>query len=663
MHASMGRAGAVMALACIGILAIAPARAARDAAPPAWAPYLERDAIEDIQISPSGRYLALAEHDANGTIVTIRDRATLEVQMTIDPGSQGEVSTLEWLGDDRLLVGANRLNEMYQVSLADPVMYIVDRVAKTKYNLPANFVSTIDGDRDHLLVSVCHWDGGCVPRVHRVAIGHSANLGDPIISAPEADARLWADQQANVRFAVAWDDESNGKLWVHRDGAEPWTLVNDGKVSGTDSVPLGLDQDGKSAFLFTEHKEGPGAIERYDIASGTRTEIYRDAASDALWPIYAFDGNVPIGAYYDATAPRVVIWNPSHPDAAARLQIINAFPGKLVSVASTSADHNLVIVVVADDTDPGAYYLFDRAAHKATLIARKRPWLASLPQPRTRPVAFAARDGLQLHGLLTLPVDAGDAPLPMVVLPHGGPYGILEKWGYDAEASLLASRGYAVLRVNFRGSGGYGRAFEERGYRQWGAAMQDDLTDATHWAIDRHIADASRICIYGASYGGYAALMGAVREPSLYRCAASYAGPTELAKMYKWGSIRRSDLGINYLHRVLGTDATELAQRSPAERADAIGIPVLLGHGELDARVDENHTELMAKRLRKRGVKPEYVEYPKEGHGLLVKEDELDFYRRLLSFLDRNIGAAGVASNDGAAASGRGAGSGSGSGH
>lgn len=660
MRISTNRMIVAMAAACAA-LAAAPAWASQDG-DPAWAGYLDRDAIEDIQISPSGRYLALAEHTEDGTIITIRDRATLEVQSSINPGTDGEVSDLRWLSDDRLLVGANRLNPVYRVSLADPVMYIVDLVAKTKYNLPANFVATIDGDRDHLLVSVCHWDdGGCVPRVHRAEIGHLSRLGDPIISGPEGRTRLWTDQQGNVRFAVAWDDESNGKLWVHRDAGEPWTLVNDGKASGTDSVPLGLDGDGKSAFLFTERKQGPGVVERYDIASGGRSEVYRDAASDALWPIYAFDGNVPVGAYYDATAPRAVIWNPSHPDAAALLQIIGAFPGKVVSVASTSADRNLAIVLVRDDVDPGAYYLFDRAARKATLLARKRPWLESLPRPHTRAIAFDARDGLRLHALLTVPADAGDHPLPMVVLPHGGPYGFIEAWGYDAEASLLASRGYAVLRVNFRGSGGYGRDFEERGFRQWGGAMQDDLTDATRWAIDQHVADASRICIYGASYGGYAALMGAVREPALYRCVASYAGPTDLAKMYKWGSIRRTDLGIKYLHRVLGTDPAELAQRSPAEHADSIKVPVLLGHGELDARVDANHTELMAKRLRRDGLKPEYVEYPKEGHGLLVREDELDFYRRLLAFLDRNIGTGSVAASGNAIAPGASAGTGSGS--
>lgn len=185
--------------------------------------------------------------------------------------------------------------------------------------------------------------------------------------------------------------------------------------------------------------------------------------------------------------------------------------------------------------------------------------------------------------LVDLASVARGAWLPMVVVPHGGPYDIIDVRAFDAEADIQASQGYAVLRVNFRGSGGYGRAFNELGYRQWGPKMQDDLSDATRHVADAGIADADRICIYGASHGGYAALMGAIREPDLYRCAASYAAPTDLSKLYKWGSIRRTDLGKRYLERVIGKDEADLAARSPVDLAISIKVPVLVAHGRLDA--------------------------------------------------------------------------------
>lgn len=243
-----------------------------------------------------------------------------------------------------------------------------------------------------------------------------------------------------------------------------------------------------------------------------------------------------------------------------------------------------------------------------------------------------------MHGLLTLPPGSDGKNLPLVVMPHGGPYDVNDTWGFDPEPQILAQHGYAVLQVNFRGSGGYGRAFSDGGVRQWGRAMQDDVSDATRWAIAQGIADGKRICIYGASYGGYAALMGPIREPGLYQCAVGLSGVFDLAKMYKWGSIRRSDYGQQYLKRVLGEDAAELAANSPANLADRIGVPVLLAHGVLDARVDIKHAQLMRRELGKRKQPVEYVEYSSTGHAIRLERHELDFYARLLEFLGRYIG-------------------------
>jgi dipeptidyl aminopeptidase/acylaminoacyl peptidase len=311
-----------------------------------------------------------------------------------------------------------------------------------------------------------------------------------------------------------------------------------------------------------------------------------------------------------------------------------------VHISSASKDRNLLVLNVSSDRDPGAWYLFDRGARKASALARSYPAIDPARQASTRPFVLTARDGLELHGLLTLPPGSAGKKLPLVVMPHGGPYWVRDVWGYDPELQILGQHGYAVLQLNFRGSGGYGLQFIEKGLRQWGRAMQDDLSDATRWAISQGVADPGRICIYGASYGGYAALMGPIREPGLYRCAASFAGPTNLETMFKWGSIRNGKLGKRYLDRALGTDKAELAARSPARHAAEIGVPVLLAHGYRDARVDVRHAHDMKSQLSKRNQPVEYVEYPETGHGLAIEKHRLDFYARLLRFLDRNIGPA-----------------------
>ncbi len=186
---------------------------------------------------------------------------------------------------------------------------------------------------------------------------------------------------------------------------------------------------------------------------------------------------------------------------------------------------------------------------------------------------FAARDGVKIHGLLTLPPKSAGQKLPTVVLVHGGPYQTADYWGFDTEAQILARHGYAVLQVNFRGSAGYGHEFAQRGVRQWGRAMQDDITDATKWAIAQGIADSERICIDGASYGGYSALMGVIREPDLYQCAIGRSGVFDLAKLYNWGDTHRSDYGKEYLKIVIGEDQADLAARSPAKLANQVDDP------------------------------------------------------------------------------------------
>lgn len=606
-----------------------------------WQDFLGRGEIEAIRISPNGELLALAERTPKGMLVTIRDRRSLEVRQQFNSGKLGEVAVLRWLDDDRLIVGANRADPRYQVSLVEPQMQIVSLGDRSVERLPANFLATIEGDADHLLVTSCNdWQkGGCIDDVRRVQVGHTKRLGEKIIAAPDVDSGLVPDRYGNVRFAISWNDESQSRLHVHKGSDSGWTLLNDAATSGIDSLPLGFDQDGRCAYLVSERKQGTSIVERYCLADGSRQDVYATPDSDPLLPFFSLDGTVPIGAYYGATRPHPVIWNPSHPDAPILRQLMNAFPRMLVTAGSASKDRNLVVVEVASDQDPGSFYLFDRAANKATLIARVHPELAQRAIPPTRAFEFQARDGLKLHGLLTLPVAGPGKDLPMVVIPHGGPYEIIDGWGYNAEAALLASQGYAVLRVNFRGSGGYGRDFVEKGYREWGRAMQNDVTDATRWAIAQGFAAPGRICIYGSSYGGYAALMATVREPTLYRCAAGYAAPYDLDKMYKWGSIHRSDLGMHYLERVLGKDKTELAERSPLKQVPTIRVPILLAHGRLDARVAVEHSRAMVKALRKSGADAELIEYPYEGHGLAIGDDQLDFYTRLLAFLSRHTQA------------------------
>jgi acylaminoacyl-peptidase len=226
----------------------------------------------------------------------------------------------------------------------------------------------------------------------------------------------------------------------------------------------------------------------------------------------------------------------------------------------------------------------------------------------------------------------------MVVAPHGGPHGVRDYWSFDPYVQMMASRGYAVLQMNFRGSGGYGRSFLYEGYRHWGTTMQDDVTDVTQWAIDAGITSEDRVCIFGGSYGGYAAMMGAVREPDLYQCVIAYVGVYDLELMYKKGDIPTRESGLEYLRQAVGEDKEDLRARSPVHHLDKLKAPVLIVHGGEDFRVDIAHAYKLRKGLEKLDKPYEWLVKPNEAHGFYLPENRLELFERMIAFLDKYIG-------------------------
>jgi dipeptidyl aminopeptidase/acylaminoacyl peptidase len=316
--------------------------------------------------------------------------------------------------------------------------------------------------------------------------------------------------------------------------------------------------------------------------------------------------------------------------------LAKAFPDHAVNVTSHTRD-GVALVQAWNDRTPGDTYLFDPAKMSAKDVFIQREWFDPAKLPKARAITVKARDGLVLHGYLTLPFGAKETtPLPMVVLPHGGPFGIFDQWAFDDDTQLLAEAGYAVLRINFRGSGNYGRAFHQAGAREWGGAMQDDLTDATRWAIAERIADPARICIYGASYGGYAALMGVAKEPDLYRCAVGYVGVYDLEAKHREDS-RDAKWVRNWMDDWVGERST-LAARSPTEMASRIKVPVLLAAGGADVIAPISHSKAMARALRDAGKPVQTLYFDSEGHGFYTEDHRRAFYTTLLDFLADNIG-------------------------
>ncbi|XUP38292.1 S9 family peptidase (plasmid) [Xanthomonas axonopodis pv. vasculorum] len=497
--------------------------------------------------------------------------------------------------------------------------------------------SLLDDDRS---VIVAIWPmSGQDPYTRAEKLDVTTGRRLPLARAPIQRASFTTDHQGQVRFAQGAGSDNVSKLYYRKGTGDEWTLINDEQVSGHVETPLGFSQDERIAYLRVQSANGPDALVGWDIQADRREQVLRGVVADPLEIIYRNDTSIPVGAIFMADRPPSRFFDEHGAEARMYYSLEAAFAGNAVCVTSSTKDGRYVMLEAYSGSNPGDFYVFDTQEKKAQHVISRRDWFDPERTATVQPIALQARDGVPLHGYLTLPRSGGDKPLPMVVMPHGGPFEIFDSWQFDDDAQLLAQAGYAVLQINFRGSGNYGRDFQHAGARQWGGTMQDDVTDATRWAIAQGYANARKICIFGASYGAYAALMGAARESGLYACAAGYVGVYDLPMMFTSGDIQKRGSGENYLKQWLG-DPAILAARSPVNLAKQIKVPVFLAAGGEDERAPIQHSKRMEAALRQAGTPVETLYFDTEGHGFYTEPHRRASYTQLLAFLSRSLGGA-----------------------
>ena len=313
-------------------------------------------------------------------------------------------------------------------------------------------------------------------------------------------------------------------------------------------------------------------------------------------------------------------------------------PTYTVNVTRKSKDETKLLVHVTSDRYFGGYYLYDVKLDELKKLADFAPWLKEETMAEMKPISYQSRDGLAIHGYLTLPLNVKAEKLPVIINPHGGPWA-RDSWGFNPEVQFLANNGYAVLQMNFRGSTGYGKKFLEASFKQWGRTMQDDITDGVKWLIDQGIADPKRIAIYGASYGGYATLAGLTLTPDLYAAGVDYVG---VANMFTFMNTIPPywKPQIDMMYEMVGNpkaDSAMLVEVSPVFQVDKIKAPLFIAQGANDPRVNKAESDQMVEALKKRGIQVEYMVKDNEGHGFYNQENQFDFYRSMLAFLDKNL--------------------------
>lgn len=615
-------------------------------------PFLKKDALETLKISPTGEYYAMTVPLEDQTVLAVMRRSDRQVTAKVTAGSDSVISGVWWVSDERVVVSVAKKYGSRDQPYATGELYATNadgsarRQIFARYGLQgaalqpraAYLIDTVPEDPRKVLVGVYALDTPSPStRVERLDV-FTGDL-DTVATAPVRNASFVVDAARNVRFAIGSGDDNVSKLYHRADNKASWTLVNDEGRSGRVEWPLGLSADGRTAYLQVQQAEGPDAIVAMDAATGERTQVLRDAVVDPYRIVYAEDGRTPVGSFFMHDGLRTAFFDEQSAIARLYRKLERSFPGASIAITSGTRDGRLKVVQAWSDTSPGDFFLFDMTDNTADLIFSRRSWLDPAALAPSERVTLRARDGLALHGYLTRPRDGRDAPLPLVVMPHGGPFGVFDGWEVDDDAQMLVRAGYAVLRLNFRGSGNYGRAFQQAGARQWGRAMQDDLTDATRWAVEQKIADPQRICLYGASYGGYAALMGVAREPDLYRCAAGYVGVYDLGLMHRQTSRSARWMGT-YMDEWVGDDRAGLGEVSPVSLASRIRVPVFLAAGGKDEIAPQAHSERMEKALKAAGAPVETLYVRTEGHGFYAEANRRAYYTRLLDFLSRHLGGA-----------------------
>lgn len=411
-------------------------------------------------------------------------------------------------------------------------------------------------------------------------------------------------------------------------------LPTDDKTS--DLRPWSVLPGDKELIAQISVRGGPREVVRQSLADGSRVVLASAKVGSMDMGEWGPRPSVPFAFASSVDIPKPQYVGEETPASKLHKQLSTQFSGSYVHFINF-ADDGKLLFSVRSDKEPGAFYLFDPTSNRASFLFAAMPWIEPEKMADQRPISFKARDGREIHGYLTLPPNRADGSMPMVLMPHGGPHDIEDEWFFDTDAQFLASRGYAVLQVNYRGSGGRGTAFLNAGHRQWGGLIQDDLIDGVRWAVAQGIADDSRICAYGGSFGAYSAMMIAAREPTLLKCAVGYSGLYDLPLAFETDEMRRDKTSFNYLVRVIGQDPVELARFSPSKQAAKITIPVLLVHGSRDTRTPPIQAETMRDALTKAGRPPEWMYVDQEGHGFYSVKNRQAFYERLEKFLAVNL--------------------------
>ncbi|MFT3868580.1 MAG: S9 family peptidase [Nibricoccus sp.] len=616
------------------------------------------------RLSPDGRYCAVIQDPLGRDQVFFAELSSLQLKgFDLGKGEaltgNREVAWFRWLDPKRVLVGISIWNYMEGTAAYDcngtqwtPLTGAVGyREGMLDYR-PLNAYQAIHsfGDDTNTLMLELRGDPGDESRLYPDVIKIDTRTGAhrTVVKNPGRVVGWVADRQGVIRAGLEVKSIHENTILYRDDDKSPWRPLTVVSHSPSETpMMLGFSYDGKGIYICSTSDKGYRNLYCCDIATGSLGEPLLEVpgydvefshSGPLVKSIWSDHRKAIVGYAYMGEGPGVRWFDEEY---ARRMAIIDALrPGVFNLPVSTSEDDTRMLIFSYSDRNPGAYYLYTPKDQKLEGLFRTRPWIKPEQMAPMNPMSYTARDGLVIHGYLTVPLGQKPRNLPLVVMPHGGPW-VRDAWEFDPLVQMLANRGYAVLQMNYRGSAGYGTEFSNKGKKQVGGDIQNDIEDATRWAIAKKVADPKRIAIVGASYGGYSALYGLGKSSDLYRCGISICGVSDWLSIFKSVSEDEDKLAREHWTEQIGnptTDSDQLKAISPLYFADKIVAPLLIIHGKDDRTVPYKQAKKMAAALEALGRPPQTLFLSDEGHGFRKERSLLQEYKTIEAFLAKHLG-------------------------
>lgn len=598
--------------------------------------------IRSVELAPDGKHLAFLTTLGTGKVgIALMDLATGKVEPLVAAHDEN-IEFFFWKGSEHIVyagdLGGNESPAYRSISITRRRVVALAESYRERHSDRANFVnliSTLRFDPQHLLVWGRKDIGDFWAGFYLLDVRNGTRSAYPLTEQKRDVGGYVVDCAGAVRARDRLDGEKQ-IIEVRREASSDWTKVAEFPAHEPQWRLLTFAADNETLYFLSREHTDTHELRSLNCRTLAISEpLFHRPEGEITELITSYDRTKLYGVAYETDKTHHHWFDADR--AKLQAQIDATLPGTENTITSTSADEQLVVIVAASDRSAATYYLLDCRAPRLSLLGKANRHLAAEQMQPMEPIQFTARDGLVIHGYLTRGAGSNGQPAPLIVNPHGGPYGPRDSWGFNGEVQFLANRGYSVLQINYRGSGGYGYSFEAAGKREWGGKMQDDLTDGVKWAIDQKIADPNRIAIYGGSYGGYAALAGAAFTPDLYKCAVNYVGVSDLNLITSWGRGRVGRGSDEYYREWVGDDKQYKFDRSPLNFVDRIKIPTFHAYGFNDPRVEIDHWKRLEPKLKQFGKTYEIIVEKDEGHGFRNEKARVEFYRRLEGFFAKYL--------------------------